>query len=502
MDKYEFNTRIDQIKKAMLKKNYKVATQTADMIDWARVKNNSILILVADAYEADRQYEKAKEVLLIAYKRAPMGRQLAYRLAILSVKMKDFVDAEEFYQDFTQIAPADTAAYILKYRIAKGRGEDIESLIQILEAYNEVDMDEKWAYELAKLYSEAGNIDKCVSQCDEISLWFNEGTYVTKALKLKQKYTPLTKGQAERLGIYETKTFKPVKEEPDNEAKTENQAQSEGEEQSENASDSSAPDDIKIKEFSGNGSDTIDIQETIAKSMEILLQDDESNNVNKAEGDLTEVEETPSEAESEKTEEKFHTGSILNPLYKVEGDGQIMLDVDEEEKKIDKQITGQLDIEAVLKDLESRGILKPHTVASTVDAMDKAATVVEKAKEETAEYRTINRTSSLIDTIEKISTETDIEDIADDIAEEPESEEDIVVNVLDENRFDEDEKTEEFEIEGIDDEASEEPEITEETEKFNTADLENISEALEMMADATEAAAQKEVGRNRTGRII
>lgn len=482
MDKYEFNTRIDQIKRAMVKKDFKTATQAADLIDWARVKNNSILLLVADAYEADKQYDKAKEVLLIAYKRAPMGRQLAYRLSILSVKMKDFADAEEFYLDFKQIAPADTAAYILKYRIAKGRGESTEALIQILEAYNEVDMEEKWAYELAKLYHQIGNIDKCVAQCDEISLWFNEGIYVTKALKLKQKYTPLTKGQQERLDISATKTFEPIKDDFENE------------------DDSS--DDIKIKEFSGNGDDTIDIQETIAKSMEILLQnennsqtEDSSQIEDDSQTEESKVDTPDSETDSENTapEKKLgDTNSILNPMYKVEGDGQIILDVDEEEQKIEKQITGQLGIEEVLKDLENRGILKPHTVAATVNAMDKATSVVEEAKEETEAYLSRSRTSSLIDTIEKISESEDIEKVVGEAEETDNQQDDIVVELDAEEDIEnaaeqEDENEAEQEAEQETENVQTADDDIEETVPLNTAEFENLAEALEQMAEQTEA---------------
>lgn len=418
MDRYELNTRIDQIKRAMEKKDFATAATTADLVDWSKVKNNSLLMIVADAYEAAKEYGKAKEILLIAYKRTPMGRQLAYRLALISVKMKDFDDADAFYGDFKQIAPYDTAAFILEYRIAKARGESPEKLISILEAYKQVDVDEKWTYCLARLYDEIGNKERCVELCDEIILWFNEGEYVTKAMKLKQKHTPLSKGQEERLFAQETKTFGPVseqtaaaanagdgvlrgKEAPADDALQGNEATADDALRGNEASaddalrgktapaDDEQPaeryPDIEVKQFAGNGSDTIDIQQTIAESMKEIMNDDEA-----------------APAEESGTDNLQNTSSVLNPIFKMEGDGQISLDMIKEPEKPEKQITGQLDIEAVLKDLEARGILNKRTVSGTVDAMDKAAEVVEKAKIETEEYRNIRKTSSLLETIEKI----------------------------------------------------------------------------------------------------
>lgn len=186
MDKYEYNVKSDQIRKLYSHKEYEAAAKIADEIDWRKVKDNSMISRVADVYENNKEYSKAKEILLIAYERSPLGRQLAYRLTILSLRTRDFVEADEFYQDFVEMSPMDVAQYILKYRIAKARGEDTDILISILEAYVEVEKDERWQYELAKLYHEAGYEDKCVSMCEDIIVWFNGGKYVEKAMKLKQ----------------------------------------------------------------------------------------------------------------------------------------------------------------------------------------------------------------------------------------------------------------------------------------------------------------------------
>ncbi|MDE5781226.1 MAG: hypothetical protein K2I03_07075 [Lachnospiraceae bacterium] len=195
MDRYEYNLKSDQIKKLYGKKDYATVAVIANTIDWSRVKNNGMLAMVADAYEGTKQYEKARDILEIAYERSPMGRQLAYRLTIISLRMRDFVSADEYYQDFIELAPMDVAQYILKYRIARAKGEDLSALINILEAYADVEMDERWQYELAKLYHEAGETDKCVEMCDKIILWFSQGKYVTKAMELKMKHEPLTDEQ-------------------------------------------------------------------------------------------------------------------------------------------------------------------------------------------------------------------------------------------------------------------------------------------------------------------
>lgn len=186
LDKYEYNIKSDQIKKLYNRRDFAAAARIADQIDWRRVKDNAMISRVADIYENNKEYEKAKATLLIAYERSPMGRQLAYRLTILSLRTKDFVEADEFYRDFVEMSPMDVAQYILKYRISKAKGEDIDVLIQILEAYVGVEKDERWQYELAKLYHEAGYEEKCVSMCDDIMLWFNDGKYADKALALRE----------------------------------------------------------------------------------------------------------------------------------------------------------------------------------------------------------------------------------------------------------------------------------------------------------------------------
>ena len=202
MDRNEYNFKIEEMRVTVRNKDYERAVQIADSLDYRREKANDILSLIADAYEMAKQYDKAKQALIIAYENTNTGRHLAYRLCLLSAKLQQFDEAEEFYQDFVELAPRDNDKYILQYEMQKAKKAPIGKLIEILEKYIQEDMEEKWAYELAKLYHEAGDEENCVDMCDEISLWFAEGKYVNKAMELKKLYRPLTKLQQERYDNY------------------------------------------------------------------------------------------------------------------------------------------------------------------------------------------------------------------------------------------------------------------------------------------------------------
>ena len=198
MDKYEYNVKLEQIKKLIRKKDYATAARIADTIDWYKVKNNQTIVLIADVYEASGRYEQARENLKLAYDRSGLGRQIAYKLVKVCIKCGKIDEAEDFYDDFVSAAPRDISQYLLQYELAKAKGEPLEKQISILEQYLEEDMDDRWAFELAKLYHKTGQRDKCIEQCDTVMLWFSDGTYVDKAMDLKMIYTPLTKSQQQR----------------------------------------------------------------------------------------------------------------------------------------------------------------------------------------------------------------------------------------------------------------------------------------------------------------
>ena len=195
MDKYEYNLKLDQMKSRYAEEKYDEAADIADTINWNKVKNVNGLVKAGEVYEKVQRYEESREVLLMAYDRSPIGRMIIYRLAEVAVKMKDFQAAQDYYDEFVEIAPHDTLKYVLRYDIQKAQGASYEELIPILEELKEQEYTEEWAYELAYLYHKAGMSEKCIDACDELVLWFGDGPYVERALELKMLYQPLTKTQ-------------------------------------------------------------------------------------------------------------------------------------------------------------------------------------------------------------------------------------------------------------------------------------------------------------------
>ena len=198
MDKYEFQIKTEQLEKQLDRKNYETAAKIADSIDWRKVRNVGLLMEVAEAYEGCGRFEDCYEILNIAYDCAPIGRMIVYKMAEIAVRMKDYNEAVELYKEFVKIAPHDLGRYVLKYKIYKGRGAALEDQIAILEEYKSREYQEQWAYELAELYYQDGQLSKCVEECDDLILWFSEGEYVRKAMELKRKIQPLTASQEEK----------------------------------------------------------------------------------------------------------------------------------------------------------------------------------------------------------------------------------------------------------------------------------------------------------------
>ena len=198
LDKEEFRIKLEEINRLVEKKNYKDAMEVVDSIDWRRVKNVRTLCVVGEIYAANKRYEDSKEIFLLAYHRAPIGKNILYRLIEVSLKMKDIAEAEEFYEEFLEVAPNDNTRYILKYKICKEKKVSLEEQIKILEEYKEKEFTERWSYELAKLYYQNGDTQKCLALCDEMVLWFSDGKYVIKALDLKNRMGMLTGKEKEK----------------------------------------------------------------------------------------------------------------------------------------------------------------------------------------------------------------------------------------------------------------------------------------------------------------
>ncbi len=195
MDKYEFNIKVEQIKKLVGKSDFQTAMKIADTIDWRRVRNANLLSMIASVYEKNEEYQEAKDILLIAFERAPVGKRLLYKLTQLAIKQGNIQEAESYYREFCELAGDDSRQDVLRYLILKAKGASMEQLIHSLESYTSTELDEKWLYELAELYHQAGMKDKCVQTCDKIMLMFGLGQYVDKAMELKLLYAPLTKYQ-------------------------------------------------------------------------------------------------------------------------------------------------------------------------------------------------------------------------------------------------------------------------------------------------------------------
>ena len=195
MDKYEFNIKVEQIKKLVSEKDYVTAMKIADSIDWSRVRNANLLSMVAGVYEKNGEYQEAKDILLLAFERAPVGKRLLFKLAELSVKSGDLDEAEDFYREFADLAPDDSRAFLLEYLILKAKGAPPVQLIHSLEQYTAQELDERWLYELAELYARAGMGAECVRLCDKITLLFGLGKYSERAMQLKQNFTDLSEYQ-------------------------------------------------------------------------------------------------------------------------------------------------------------------------------------------------------------------------------------------------------------------------------------------------------------------
>lgn len=195
MDKYEFNIKVEQIKKLVNKGDFETAMKIADTIDWRRVRSTSLLTMISQIYEKNAEYQDAKDILLLAYERAPLGKGLLYKLTDLALRENNIQEAEAYYREFCELSGDDPRQYLLRFLILEAKDAPLEQQINSLERYCQEELDEKWLYHLAELYHQANQADDCVRICDKIMLMFGLGKYVDKAMELKLQYAPLTKYQ-------------------------------------------------------------------------------------------------------------------------------------------------------------------------------------------------------------------------------------------------------------------------------------------------------------------
>lgn len=354
MDKYEYKLKLDQMKSLTAEKDYKTAAEIADTINWHKIKNVNALMKAGEIYEKTKRYEESREILLMAYDRSPIGRMIIYRLAKVAIKMGNFDEAKDYYQEFVDIAPHDNLKYILKYQICKAQGDSIETLIAILEALKEQEYSEEWAYELACLYHKAGISEKCIEACDELILWFGDGPYVERALELKMIYQPLTRQQEEKYRQFRLKKEGIVEVRP--------------EETLESGEIVNEPVQIPKVQLSPERFNTQNLQEELQKSMQQIMEatekevvDDSMDNIKKLVEDIPYLQipkEEPvldetAELQHIETDKEIDQSIDLNfrELLAEDHDGQMSLYVPEK-SLIERQITGQINIEDVLIEWE------------------------------------------------------------------------------------------------------------------------------------------------------
>ena len=306
LDKEEFRIKMEEINRLVDNKDYKGAMEVVDSIDWRRVKNVRNLWVVGEIYAANKRYEDSKEIFLLAYHRAPIGKNILYRLIEVSLKMNDIEEANEFYEEYLEVAPNDSTQYILKYKIARASQAPVSEQIRILEDYKEREFTERWSYELARLYYQNGDKDKCLDLCNEMILWFSDGKYVMKALDLKNRMGQLTGEEKEK---YESQ-FVP------NLRSVDQKGETAGQDKKEDVSEEDVPviESVSIDERDVNSAESL--QEKISKGIRDIFN---SRKKEEAEDTLTQEEELTSGKDQDEmikdisSEEKTENVPYLEP---------------------------------------------------------------------------------------------------------------------------------------------------------------------------------------------
>ncbi len=345
MDKYEYKLKLDQMKSLTSERKYDEAAEIADTINWHKIKNVNALIKAGEIYEAVGRYEESREILLAAYDRSPIGRMIIYRLAEVAIKMKDFEEAKDYYQEFVEIAPHDNLKYVLKYKICRAQGADINTLIAILEELKEQEYSEEWAYQLAYLYHKAGMSEKCVDACDELILWFGDGPYVERALELKMLYQPLSKQQEDKYRRFRQQKEGIVEVRPEDTLES-------GEVVRETVQ-------IPDVELSPERFNTQNLQEELQKSMQQIMDATKKETVQNGMDNIKKlVEDIPYLQIPKEEPVQAETGQEIDDSLKInfknllaeEHDGQISMCVPD--SALEHQITGQMSIEEILAEWE------------------------------------------------------------------------------------------------------------------------------------------------------
>ena len=347
MDKQEFRLKTEQMFEYMKEKSYKEALEIAESMDWKKVKNVAVLNAVSEVYEANGEYQKGRDILFLAYDRSPESKKIIYRLGMLAMKMGELKEAMDCYEEFVAMAPKDPNGFIFKYKLLKAKNAPLEEQIAVLEEFKKVEYIEKWAFELAQLYREAGMITECLEECDDLIIWFSEGKYIYKAMELKMQYKPLTPLQHEK--YMNRPGMKPV-EEPENtpivEEVVENISVVEETVQEEDAVEEST------EEKSAEDKPSLSIEELVQNFQE---EQKENAQMIQAELERAEQEKAQNEVETETEEDKAELTEAEEEKEEILSDDVIKLmeELEAESAEIEAQKTNpEVDGEAVAEDME------------------------------------------------------------------------------------------------------------------------------------------------------
>ena len=386
MEKMEYRTRIEEMKNLIEKNKFTDAMSVADTINWRKVHNINDLIAGSESYEAAGRIEEARDLLLVAHERSPIGRMILYKLCMISLKLKEIDVAQEYYNEFVQIAPHDSLKYILKYNINVAKGADNATLIKILEQLKENDFIEEWAYELAYLYHKTNQGDKCIALCDEIILWFGDGPVVERALELKMLYQPLDKSQEDK--------YRSLQQKKDGITEITPQIVAD--------SSSIVPNIKNIQLPEGpERFDTINLQAEIKKNIDEIMKATDAGEVSENIGAIKNlVEEIPylqvAEEEVVEEPEDFSINDTFQQYLEEGFDGQMSLKLADESTESEEQIEGQMTIEDVLAEWEK-------TKRAAEAAMEDA-----KSKElESARAKALREANNVLNRLEGVMSKLD-----------------------------------------------------------------------------------------------
>lgn len=344
VDKQEFRLKTEKMFDYMKQKSYKEAFEIAESMDWKKVKNVAVLNAVSEVYEANGEYQKSRDILFLAYDRAPESKKIIYRLGTLALKMGEIKEAMDCYEEFMTLAPKDPNGFIFKYKILKAKNAPLEEQIAVLEDFKKVEYIEKWAFELAQLYKEAGMITECLEECDDLIIWFNEGKYIYKAMELKMQYKPLTPLQHEKYmnrpsekPEQEPKEENSVNEEPQQEEKTfvtveevsEETAPVEGVSEEEEPADEVATEEIPTEEAPTEDKPSLSIEELVQN-----FQEEQKENAQMIQAELERVEQEKAQNETEVETEEEEKEEILSDDVR-----KLMEELEAESAEIEAQKT-------------------------------------------------------------------------------------------------------------------------------------------------------------------